>query len=78
MKWGIFMSESKKQPRRLDNNVTAKLKRVPYEKTPAHWLEKHRDLLEQRESARVEEERKAREATKNIVIGGPFDKTNEC
>ena len=65
---GNVMSESKNNPKRLDNNVDVELKRVPYEKTPAYCLEKHRDLLEQRETARREEERKVIEATKNILV----------
>ena len=49
---------------------------VPYEQSPNAYLEQHRELLESRENARIEEERKAREEAKKVIVGGPADKTN--
>jgi len=56
----------------------ADLEVVPYEKSIPYYLEQNRGVLLRREESRIEEERKARESSKNIVIGGPLDKTNEC
>ena len=71
------MSKPKAKKRKLSNGVVVNLEPVPYEETPAYWLEKHHDLLAQREAARIEEERRAREEAKNIIVGGPNDKTNK-
>ena len=55
----------------------AHLEVVPYEKSIPYYLEQNRDELVRREAARIEENQKAREAAKNIVVGGPLDKTNK-
>jgi hypothetical protein len=62
--------------RKLNNGVVVELYEVPHEETPEYWLEKHRDILEQREEARQREAKAAWESCKDIVIGGPGDKTN--
>ena len=66
----------RKFPRRLKQVHLCDLERVPYEQTPNYYLEQHRELLESRENARIEEERKAREEAKKAIVGGPADKTN--
>lgn len=72
------MSEKKdyKFPKRMKQVHLTNLKKVPYEQSPNAYLAKHRELLESRENARIEEERKAREAAKKVIVGGPNDKTN--
>lgn len=61
-----------------NKNITlADLEVVPYEKSIPYYLEQNRDELLRREEARIEEERKARDAAKNIVVGGPLDKTTK-
>lgn len=68
---------SKKIIRRtLSNGVVIHLEEVPYEQSPAYWLEKNRDLLEQREESRQKESKSAWESCKDIIVGGPSDKTN--
>lgn len=72
------MGEKKdyKFPKRMKQVHLTDLKKVPYEQSPNAYLAQHRELLESRENARIEEERKAREAAKKVIIGGPGDKTN--
>lgn len=50
---------------------------VPYEKSIPYYLEQNRGELVRREATRIEENRKVRELAKNIVVGGPLDKTNK-
>lgn len=75
---GEYMSEKKdyKFPKRMKQVHLTDLKKVPYEQSPNAYLAKHRELLESRENARIEEERKAREEAKKVIVGGPADKTN--
>jgi len=40
-------------------------------------LKQNRGELLRREAVRIEEERRARDSAKNIVIGGPLDKTTK-
>lgn len=68
---------SKITKRKLNNGMIVELEEVSYEQTPMYWLEKHRDILEQREETKQRELKAAWEACKNIVIGGPGDKTNK-
>lgn len=72
------MSEKKERrfPKRMKQVHLSDLEKVPYEQTPNYYLAQHRELLESRENARIEEERKAREEAKKVIIGGPGDKTN--
>ena len=72
------MSEKKERkfPKRLKQVHLSDLERIPYEQTPNYYLAQHRELLESRENARIEEECRAREAAKNVIVGGPSDKTN--
>lgn len=72
------MSKKKERPfpKRLKQVHLSNLERVPYEQTPNYYLAQHRDLLEARENARIEEERRAREEAKKVIVGGPADKTN--
>ena len=67
---------SKTIKRKLSNGVVVHLEEVPYEQSPAYWLEKNRDLLEQREEARQKEAKSALEACKDIVIGGSGNNVN--
>lgn len=72
------MSEKKERKftKRLKQVHLSDLKKVPYEQTPNYYLAQHHELLESRENARIEEERRAREAGKKVIVGGPNDKTN--
>ncbi len=73
------MSEKKERafPKRMKKVHLSDLKKVPYEQSPNHYLAQHRELLESRENARIEEERRAREEAKKVIVGGPGDKTNQ-
>lgn len=73
------MSEKKERkfPKRMKQIHLNDLKKVPYEQSPNAYLAKHRDLLESRENARIEEERRAREEAKKVIVGGSGDKTNQ-
>ena len=69
--------KERKFPKRMKQIHLSDLKKVPYEQSPNYYLAQHRELLESRENARIEEERKAREEAKKVIVGGPGDKTNQ-
>ena len=63
--------------RKGKRTTLAELEVVPYEKSIPHYLEQHQEELTRREAIREEERRKTRETAKNIVVGGPGDRTNK-
>ena len=64
-------SQKKKKTKLADLEV------VPYEKSIPCYLEQNRDRLVRREEVRQAEARSAWETSKNIVVGGPSDRTNK-
>lgn len=73
MRGFITMSKQKKGKK----TTLADLEVVPYEKSIPYYLEQNRDELIRREEVPQAEARRTWETSKNIVVGGPLDKTNQ-
>ena len=69
----ITMSKQKKGKK----TTLADLEVVPYEKSIPYYLEQNRHELIRREEVRQVEARRTWDTSKNIVVGGPLDKTNQ-
>ena len=64
------------KPQKKQKTKLADLEVVPYEQSIPCFLEQNRDELVRREEVRQAEARRAWQTSKNIVVGGPADRTN--